>query len=103
MAEQKLINNKNVVTYMIDAKHEMSVFDFSTPAKKLSDIKMPGIGEVSLIEGTNSDTEFFFDFVSFTDPGSSFLVDMTNFSVKPVRKSLFAESSKLNLSDFITD
>ena len=50
-----------------------------------------------------NDKEFFFDFMSFTDPGSSYQVDMTNFSVKPVRKSLFAESSKLNLGDFITD
>jgi hypothetical protein len=59
----------------------LSVFDFSKPAKKLNDIKMPGIGEVDHIEGSHDEKEFYFNFMSFTDPGSSYHVDMTNFNV----------------------
>ena len=50
-----------------------------TEAKEIKDIPLPDIGTVAGSFGTHDSKEFMFKFTSFTDPGSSWRVDMETF------------------------
>ena len=71
-----------LAAYLENASDRMMVFDFSVPAKLLNNIKLPDIGTVIGWHGKHDSDEFFFKFSSFTDPGSSYRVDMNSFDVE---------------------
>jgi prolyl oligopeptidase PreP (S9A serine peptidase family) len=79
------------------------VFDISSiPAKKLTNIELPEIGTIVSSVGKHDRNEFFFSFSSFTDPGSSYSVDMDTFEMKKIHETKLADSN-LDFSDFVTD
>jgi prolyl oligopeptidase len=90
------------VSYLQDASDKMSVFDFSSPAKLLHEIKLPDIGTVVSISGKHDDSELIYKFMSFTDPGSSYRINMTNFETERLHVTQLAEGSP-DPSEFVTD
>ena len=76
------INGKIVTYYLECASDKMKVFEFGfggSQAKEIKDIPLPDIGTVAGSFGTHDSKEFMFKFTSFTDPGSSWRVDMETF------------------------
>jgi prolyl oligopeptidase len=78
------IDGKIVAYYLKNASDRMQVFDFSTPAKMLKEIDLPDIGSIVASHGKYDEKDFFFKFSSFTDPGSSWRVDMQTFEVEQI-------------------
>lgn len=63
---------------------------------------MPDIGSLSGISSKWNSDELFYSFTSFTDPGSSYRVNMTTFETKMVHKTIVSASIP-DSSQFITD
>jgi prolyl oligopeptidase len=76
------------------------VYDFDSPANLLQNIKLPGIGTIVGNTGSHDFKEYMFKFMSFTDPGSLYRVDMDTFEVKQIAKT---ELGALKVEEFITD
>jgi prolyl oligopeptidase len=62
---------------MVDASDRLRVFDFKGNFKK--EIQLPGLGTASFM-GDTTEKDLFYKFTSFTDPGSMFRVDMSDFT-----------------------
>jgi prolyl oligopeptidase len=67
-----------------DASDRIKVFDLSVPSKHIKDLELPGIGTVIGTSGKYNQSEFFYKFTSFTDPGSSYRVDLSTFELETV-------------------
>ena len=76
MSDADCCNGKIVAYYLEDASDRVKVFDFSTPANHLTDIKLPDIGSIAGSHGKHDSSEFFYKFTSFSDPGSSYRVEL---------------------------
>ena len=74
----------------------------SIPAKKLINIELPDIGTIVSSSGKHNGDEFFFKFSSYTDPGSSYRVDMNTFKMKKIDETKL-EDSNIDFNDFVTD
>lgn len=70
-----ILNNQFVAEYLQDARSEVKVFDLK--GKFIRDVELPGIGSVSGFGGEKTDTETFYNFTSFTTPGTIYRYDMT--------------------------
>jgi len=46
-------DGKMMITYLVDASDRVKIYDFNIPANFLHQIKLPGIGSVGHISGTN--------------------------------------------------
>ncbi|CAG8581416.1 12861_t:CDS:10 [Dentiscutata erythropus] len=64
-----------VITYMHDVKELISIHNLST-GKHIKDLDVP-IGSIDSIKGRREDTEFFFKFISFLNPGVIYRYDFT--------------------------
>ena len=67
---------KLICTYMVDASDRLKVFEYGVPAKELTEIKLPDMGSVKGLTGKYNEKDLFFTFTSFSDPGSTYHVDM---------------------------
>jgi prolyl oligopeptidase len=62
--------------YLRDAKTEVKCFDYA--GKLIRDVKLPGIGSAGGFWGHRKDTETFFTFMGFTEPGAIYRMDFEN-------------------------
>ena len=69
-----LIGGRFVVRSMHDASSRLAIYSVS--GKPLGEVKLPGIGTVAAVSGREDDTEFFYNFVSFTRPATNFRHDV---------------------------
>jgi prolyl oligopeptidase len=97
------MNNKLLIRYLQDGSHIYKVYDLqSTPAKFIKSIKMPGLGSVHGIFGKHNQSDFFFKFESFLDPGSVYKVDLNSFITKTLYKTKLPKGAP-DMNDFKTD
>jgi prolyl oligopeptidase len=102
LQQAECINGKILAYYLIDASDRMSVFDFSSPAKHIKDVPLPGIGTVASSFGEHDKSEFMFKFTSFTDPGSSWRIDMDTFDLTCIAETKLGDNCG-SIDDFVTD
>jgi len=79
---------------------KLKVFEIGTPLKYVRDIELPGLGSVKKTWGNN--TEFFFGYTSFSDPGSQYRVDMKNFNVERIYTTKLSINAP-DVTEFTTD
>lgn len=60
--------------YLRDAKTEVRCFDLD--GKPIRDIQLPGIGSAGGFGGKRKDTQTFYNFTSFTEPGAIYRMDL---------------------------
>jgi prolyl oligopeptidase len=73
LASVGLVGERFVATWMRDAKSAVEFW--SLEGKKIGDLPLPTLGSVGGFSGRRKDTETFYDFVSFTHPGSVYRFD----------------------------
>lgn len=71
-----------VVRWLRDVKSALSRHKLST-GELVQEFELPGIGSVGGFSGTRKSKEMFFSFTSFTEPGSTYRVDMAAASPTP--------------------
>lgn len=91
-----------IAYYLKDASDFMEVFDLSSPAKHLADIKLPDLGTIMTSHGKHDSDELFYKFGSFTDPGSAWRVDMNTMEQQKIGVTKLSDDS-INTDDFTTD
>lgn len=69
-----LIGGHFVVKSMHDVSSRLALF--ALDGKPAGDVKLPGLGTVASISGREDETEFFYNFVSFTTPATNFRSDV---------------------------
>lgn len=62
--------------YLRDAKTEVKCYDFE--GKLIREVQLPGIGTAGGFGGERDDTETFFTFTSFTEPGAIYRMDLAS-------------------------
>ncbi|KAG9287111.1 hypothetical protein G9A89_001005 [Geosiphon pyriformis] len=78
----KLVHQTNLITiYMHDAKEQLSIHDLST-GKLLRELDLP-IGSIESLAGR--DTEFFFKFTGFLNPGVIYRYNLLDYSMSVFR------------------
>jgi prolyl oligopeptidase len=87
---------KLYATYLKNASSRMYELDLDGSNKE--EITLPGIGTVSGIAGKKEDTEAFYTFTSFTNPGEIYRYDINSGTSELFRKS----EVKFNPDDFAT-
>ena len=70
-----VVGNRFVATYLKDAHSQVRVFDIN--GKPIRDVTLPGLGSAYGFGGKRDETETFYVFSSYTDPGTIFRYDMT--------------------------
>jgi len=68
------IGGRFVVNSMHDASSRLAVF--AKDGQPLGPIALPGIGTVASVSGREDETEFFYNFISFTTPATNFRHDV---------------------------
>lgn len=63
-----------VCEYLRDAKSAITIHDLE--GKLVREVSLPGIGSAGGFEGRRKDTEAFYSFTSFTDPGAIYRYDL---------------------------
>jgi prolyl oligopeptidase len=69
-----LIGGRFVVRTMHDASSRLAIF--AEDGKPLGEVALPGIGTVAAVTGREDETEFFYNFTSFTTPTTNFRSDV---------------------------
>ncbi|PTX91287.1 prolyl oligopeptidase family serine peptidase [Opitutus sp. ER46] len=69
-----IIGGRFVVKTMHDASSRLAIY--SLEGKAQGHVALPGIGTVGAISGREDETEFFYNFVSFTTPATNFRHDV---------------------------
>jgi len=77
---------------MENASDRMKIYDFNTPANHLNDVQLPDIGSVGKSVGHYNETEFFFRFTSFTNPGTLFMLNMDNYKTEKISEIQIGEN-----------
>lgn len=80
-----LVHEHLVVNYMKDAHSELEIL--ALDGTKKAEVELPTLGSVHNIQGSESDREFFFSFMSFTYPKQIYRYDMTSFQLSLYRDS----------------
>ena len=90
----------------------IKIYDFKIPANILHEVNLPGFGSVGsaintqgktqFLECNHNDSEFYFKFVSYINPGTIYKFDMESLSLKMVYQTEFPEKS-YEVNDYITD
>ena len=68
------VGGKLIAIYMKDARSRVVMFDAA--GKNSKELELPGIGTVSGFDGKEKDTEVFYGFTSFTNPGAIYRLDL---------------------------
>ena len=84
IAGASIIGNRLVVKYMKDASSRAVYYDLD--GRETGALELPGIGSVVGLSGQPGDTESFYSFTSFNQPGAIYRVD-----VETGETSVFAE------------
>jgi prolyl oligopeptidase len=63
-----------VTCYLKDVKSSLQLRKFST-GEVIKELELPGIGSVGGFSGSRKQSEFFFSFTSFTEPGAQYRVE----------------------------
>jgi len=71
-----LVGHKFACSYLKDAYTQIRMFDEN--GKPVRDVKLPGMGSAGGFGGKRSETETFYSFTGFTDPGTIFRYDMSS-------------------------
>lgn len=80
-----IIGGKIFINYLHNASSLVKVFDLD--GKFIQNLKLPGIGTVGSVSGKKADKEAFFNFTSFTEPNSYYLLDVNTLTYKLYKKS----------------
>ncbi|MDB6131135.1 MAG: prolyl oligopeptidase [Verrucomicrobiales bacterium] len=92
-----LVNNQFLLTFMKDAHSEVHVHGLD--GKFIRNIELPGIGSAGGFEGRRKDTETFYSFTSFTDPGVIYHLDL-----KTAKSSVYKEAKlPFDKKSFVTE
>lgn len=70
----RMLDNKFVLTYLQDAHTMVKIYDRA--GRFVRNISLPGLGTVSGFNGRRRQWKTFFDFTSFSDPGTAYRYDM---------------------------
>ncbi len=70
-----VVGNQFVATYLKDAHSQVRLFD--TRGKFFRELPLPGLGSAFGFGGRRKDSETFYVFTNYTDPGTIFHLDMT--------------------------
>ena len=92
-----IAGGKIFAEYIHNASSQVKVFDLD--GKHLSDLDLPGIGNVSGISGKKEDTEAFFSFSSYTFPTSIYSLNTEDLSYELFK----APEIDMDLSDYVTE
>ncbi len=68
------VGGKLIATYMKDARSRAVMFNAA--GKNPQELELPGIGTVNGFGGKEKDTEVFYSFTGFTDPGAVYRLDL---------------------------
>ncbi len=68
------VGGQLICDYLQDAKSAVKCFDYQ--GKLIRTLELPGIGSVGGFGGWREDTETFFSFTSFTEPGAIYRLDL---------------------------
>lgn len=79
-----LMDGKLVAGYLADVKSAVKIYDLS--GTFVADIALPGLGIVGGFSSRNKESEGFFSFTSFTDPGTIYRYDAKTNTYTPFRK-----------------
>lgn len=60
-----------LVCYVADVASKLQIHSLATGSKQ-RDVPLPGIGSITSFGGRREDSEFFFSFSSFTEPGATY-------------------------------
>ena len=71
-----VIGEKFVTSYLKDAYTQVKIFDLT--GKFVRNLELPGIGSAGGFGGRRDDTETFYAFTGFTDPGTIYRYDMAS-------------------------
>ncbi len=80
-----IVGDSLVVSYLNDAKSQVSVFDLA--GKLVREVELPGIGTAGGFGGKRGQTETFFSFSSFNRPPSSYRYDLATGETELVRSA----------------
>ena len=69
-----LLHDQFVASYLKDAHTQVKIF--TRAGKFVRDVKLPGLGTAGGFGGRRTDTETFYSFTSFTEPGTIFRYDL---------------------------
>jgi prolyl oligopeptidase len=69
-----MVNKQIVAEFLADARSMVKVFGLN--GKLVREVKLPGIGTVSGLEGKKTDTETFYSFSGYTNPTTIYRLDM---------------------------
>jgi len=92
-----LVGGRLLVKTMHDASSRLAIFTLD--GHRVGDVPLPGLGSIGAITGREDDTEFFYNFTSFTTPATNFRHDIaTN------RGGIFqAPALRFNPADYETE
>ena len=60
-----------LVCYVADVASKLQIHSLATGSKQ-REVPLPGIGSITNFGGRREDSEFFFSFSSFTEPGATY-------------------------------
>ncbi|MBW7906760.1 MAG: prolyl oligopeptidase family serine peptidase [Phycisphaerae bacterium] len=83
LQDVSFVNNMFVASYLHDARSLVRIFDQS--GKHVRDVDLPGIGTASGFGGKRHDTETFYTFRGFTNPGTIYRYDLVTGQSKVFR------------------
>ncbi len=69
-----ILNNQLVADYLKDAHTQIKIFDLK--GEFIREVELPGLGSAGGFGGKRDDTETFYNFTSFTIPGTIYRYDM---------------------------
>ncbi|MDZ8187116.1 MAG: prolyl oligopeptidase family protein [Nostoc sp. ChiSLP02] len=69
-----ILNNQLVADYLKDAHTQIKIFDLK--GEFIREVELPGLGSAGGFGGKRYDTETFYNFTSFTTPGTIYRYDM---------------------------
>jgi prolyl oligopeptidase len=70
------INNQFLANYLKDARTQVKIFEMT--GSFVREVELPGIGSAGGFGGKRNDTETFYNFTSFTVPGTIYRYDMVS-------------------------
>ena len=97
-----IIDYKMTAFYNVNVSDRIKFYDFNAPAKLLHEVNLPDIGTIGKTSGHYNETEFFYKFSSFTDPGTLFRLNTTDFSVNKISQTKIGDPN-YNSDDYKTD
>ena len=98
LTDVTISGNKLLLSYMIDAADHIFVHDLN--GKRLSEIKLPGIGTASVWGSKNYPDDVFYSFTSFVSPSARYAYDPATGESRLIGRT---EIDGINLDDYVTE